>query len=184
MKKDKRRKLPLMFNANTLCEELSDGAIRVSCNYGDKALMAIDSVLNKMTLDDFYNKENNESFCSYCEDFMMTDDGNMSCGLIFYTTNGPRKVYVERKTLGELFDVIFCIQLAFGDPNKTGNESVFESFLTLFVLLLDKEAKATKWTMLKNNAESFREVCMNAENAEVVADFIKNRLCLHKPKNC
>ena len=52
MKKQKRSKLPILFNANTLCEELNDGAIKVSCNYGDKALTAIDTVLEKMTLDD------------------------------------------------------------------------------------------------------------------------------------
>ena len=184
MKKQKRSKLPIMFNANTLCEELNDGAIKVSCNYGDKALTAIDTVLEKMTLDDFYNRENNESFCSYCDDFMMTEDGDMTFGIVFYTTNGKREVSVERKTLGELFDVLFCIQMAFGNPNQTGNETAFESFLTLYTLLLNKEAKATKWTMLKRNAICFREVCSQAEDAEAVADYIKNKMCLRKPKKC
>jgi hypothetical protein len=184
MKKEKRRKLPLMFNQNTLCEELSDGAIKVECNYGEKALTVIDNIFSKMSLDDFYNRENNESFCSYCDDFQMTEDGDMTCGIVFYTIKGPRRVSIERKTLGELFDVLFCLQLAFGDPNKTGNETAFESFLTLFILLLNKEAKATKWTMLKKNATDFREVCAEAENAEEVAEYIKNKMCLKKPKNC
>ena len=100
--------------------------------------------------------------------------------MAFGTVDGKMKVALHRKSLGDLFDVLYCIRLG-GVAGKTpfDNEDggPFGSLLSLDGGLLTKEATKKKLEKLKVETEKFAEFCKKAESAQEVIDYITKKLC-------
>lgn len=184
-KEIKRKKLPCKWNAQTMYNFDDDGTINVSCAYGAGPSVSVSKVIGSLVLDDFYNPENNLPFLSYCDDFLYNSETEeIGCEMGFTTSRGRKRIGVYRQSLGDLFDVLFCIRFG-GLGGKTPNDmegGMFGCLLVLYRKLLDKEATGRKWQFLSNQAEKFQGICENAETADDIIYYIVNMMCLRKPK--
>ena len=181
--KKQRKKLPCKWNNNAMYSMNDDGTVTVSCYYGGSMFQSFRKMISGICLDDFYDPENNLAFRSYCDDFVSDDNGSIGCQMAFGTVDGKMKVALHRKSLGDLFDVLYCIRLG-GVAGKTpfDNEDggPFGSLLSLYGRLLTKEATKKKLEKLKVESERFSDFCKNAESAQEVIDYITKKLCMRK----
>ena len=182
-KESEHRKLPCKWNSKTMYQFEDDGVIKVVCAYDE---LGVGKAVGELHLDDFYYSGNNMAFVSYCDDFLYeSETGEIGCEMGFTTPSGRKRMAVYRQSLGDLFDVLFCIRFGGLGGKTPGNDedgSVFGYLLILYRHLLDREAPGKKWTFLSRHAERFQSVCENAESPDDVISFIVNAMCLRKPK--
>ena len=178
-----RRKLPCKWNNNAMYSFNDDGTVTVSCYYDNNGFQSFRKLISGICLDDFYNPENNLAFRSYCDDFVSDDNDSIGCQMAFRTINGKTRVELHRNSLGDLFDVLYCIRFG-GVVGKTPMDDEtggpFGSLLSLYGVLLKREGNKKKWSKLKVEAQKFKDVCEKACSAQEVIEYITKKMCKNK----
>jgi hypothetical protein len=182
--------LPIRANENTYYTE-EDNIMKVKCVYGDETLSAFDKIVNEIRYDDFKHAENNKAFASYCveEGSLLDEDGHLGITMHFHTdsSSSSELTQIFRDTLGELLDVVICMQIMTYDDSKQSlhdfgmDAGPFSVLLGLYSLFIERD-DPMKMDYLSNEADKFKNFIVENEDSieDDFSEYVKHVLCIRK----